>query len=780
MVTPTPFGPIGLRRTLSTTAAKSRDTFDLSGAGRQGRSSLDREAQRPQSANDGAKRGYVRWQPSNKRTMMSRVWSSFDLLNKSKSMGVLRLPAETSIPVSQEKDSQTEETIEATGLPRQVQEQRSRSTTVSSVKTYPSTQGTVESNLDRTIASFPQPPRSSDLSFTDTLAISTADKRNSELVLSNKLMPTIVTTRISIFPEVESVDTDGGQTIWIAVEVAGDVSIPRIDLESNSIPLRALDVVVILDTSSYTSSSCFKTAREVALYISTKLEQTIDRFAIICSADDSGIPQVVSPLKSIKDLDVKPMLKSLERPRSENQTISKDASHLRLALDASIGMLQSAPQEVSTERHGHVFVLTANMGNWNSSMKSDSTIRVHMVHPGPLPWKGQREFSNGWQLRSLYPPKDGSKGFSDKGSLAAGVENILSHARIGTATGHITDMKISVTPGTNCAIEGILGSTEVPVLRPGQTSSLFVKVKLGAFVLRKSSMPFFRSSRDSEDGIDLLTQLNAMLGEVSSDVLTVDVTHKHTLFPRGTIMTASSNASLRRHTPQSEWNGTPAAPRLDDSSDNRNQLQQRLAFFIATNHSPREAIAALQDMFGLDGCLSVCPMYLRYIATELRYQSRVTERYRLSSSVDIVDHDEPPRNSMNGFPGSLFDISNQLATPSILEQRPRIPSTIEERGSSPEPSPTAPIVPIRSLERAASKEPVDQARKIWTDMRRARRWGIHGSSGEVWENTDDSLLELKINALKNKRSVGAETLNSFSFGAETHGGRATTGISPWL
>jgi hypothetical protein len=779
-ITPTPFGPIGLRRTLSTTAAKGRDILDLSEPDRPGRPSFDREAPRPQSANDGAKRGYIRWQPSTKRTIMSRVLSGFDILNKSKSMAIMNSSAEMSTPLSQEK-GQVDESVEATELSKQGQQHRSRSTTVSSERTYQSTLGTLESNMERTLASFPQPPQTSDISFQDSLAVSSPEKRNSELRLSNKLMPTIVTTKISIVPEVESVDTDGGQTIWVAVEVAGDVKLPRIDSKGNSTLLRALDVVVILDTSVYSSSSCFKTAREMALYISSKLDQNVDRFAIVSSADDAGIPQVEASLRSTKDTEIKPILKNLERPRSETRAITRDGSHLQLALDASIGMLQSTPQNPSVTRHGHIFVLTANMGNWKSPVTSDSTIRVHIAHPGPLPWKGQYDFSNGWQLRSLYPPKDGSKSLNtNKGSLAANIESVINHARIGTDTGHITDMKISVTPGVNCTIEGILGSTEVSVLRPGQTSSLFVKIKIGAFVLRKSSIPFFRSSPDSEDSIDLLTQLNAMLGEVSSDVLTVDVTHKHTLFPRGTIMTASSNASLRRHTPQSEWNGTPAAPRLNDSNDYRNQLQQRLAFFIATNHSPREALVALQDMFGLDGCLSVCPVYLRCIATELRYQSRVTDRYRLSSSVDIVDHDDPARSSINGFPGSLYDISNQLATPSILEQRPRIPSTIEERTSSPEPSPTAPVTASKGLVSTVSTESVDQAKKIWIDMRRARRWGIHGSSGEVFDTTDDSLVELKMNALRNKRSVGAETLKSMSLGPDLRAGKPFGGISPWL
>ena len=781
MVTPTPFGPIALRRTLSTTAANGRETLDLSGPDRIGRLSVDQDGQRPQSASGGAKRGYVRWQPSAKRTIMSRVFSGFDILNKSKSMGVMNTSAEISKPIAQETNEEADKSREATISSKQALHSRSRSTTMSSEQTHQSTQGTVESNMERTLASFPQPPQISDTSVPDSAPSSLLGKRNSELRLSDKLMPTIVTTNISIVPEVESVDTDGGQTIWVAVEVAGNVNLPRVDLENISVPQRALDVVVILDTSAYTSSNCFKTTREMALHISSKLDPNVDRFAIITSTDDTGIPQVVTSLSSIREGDIKPLLKSLERPGSETQTVPKDGSHLRLAFDASIKMLQSTSQDPSMIRHGHIFVLTANMGNWRSPVTSDSTIRVHIAHPGPIPWKGQHEFSNGWQLRSLYPPKDGSKSMNtDQGSLAANVENVISHARIGTATGHITDMKISVTPGFNCAIEGILGATEVSVLRPGQTSSLFVKIKVGQFILRKSSIPFFRSSRESEDSIDLLTQLNAMLGEVSSDVLTVDVTHKHTLFPRGTIMTASSNASLRRHTPQSEWNGTPAAPRLNDSNDCRNRLQQRLAFFIATNHSPREALAALQDMFGLDGCLSVCPAYLRYIATELRYQSRVTDRYRLSSSVDIVDHDAPPASSINGFPSSLLDISNQLATPSILEQRPRIPSTIEERPSSPEPSPTASIQTSKILESAGSTESVDQAQKIWTDMRRARRWGIHGSSGEVFDHMDEGLMELKMNALRNKRSVGAETLKSMSLGAESRGARSFGGISPWL
>ena len=605
----------------------------------------------------------------------------------------------------------------------------------------------------------------------------------------------ILGLKTTILPEIESIDTEGGQTIWVAVDVMGDVTVPRHCLEIAPVLRPCLDVVVLIDLSAYTSTGCFNAAREITSFIASQLDPVKDRLAVVCSTFFEGKAgsRVVFSLRPVQSVDLKTTMSTLDhtshRPAS---------SHLRSALECSITMLlnsqptlpinQPKGDTLSLERYGHVFVVSAHAGNWKEPSSSQNNIQFHIVHPGILPWKGQEGSSNGWQLRSLYPPRLGSTALNlAEGGLPDQLRSVIRHAKLAAYTGTITNVKVQVAAASNCSVEAILGSTEAAALRPGGSMALLVRLRVGA--LKILSAP---ADHCGQDAISLLAQLDAMLGEAAEEILTVNVSYQHSLLPPESTVMITSKGRLKRHAAQSGWRASSSSPSLNDNKDRRHQVQQRLAFFIGSNHSPRQALAALHDVFGHDGCVSVCPAYLKLLAHELKYQLRISERYRLHSS----DNGDSSSATNSGFAefvgGSLYDVNNQIsATTSIHDSRPRIPSTIEE-GSPQEPSSpmttTAVATPTtavsltseRSPDRPPSRESVDEARRIWTDMRRARRWGMHASSvtdPADWAASDEGLMELKLSALRNKRSLGADTLRSLRAGEE---GKGRGMVAPWL
>ena len=122
------------------------------------------------------------------------------------------------------------------------QSSRSRSTTYSSGRTDASTQ----SSLDRTIASFPLPPQTKPWLFPK------ADGDNCRTQNGgpdpDSIDSAMLAAAVTITPEVKSLDINGGQSLWVAVEVAGDV-----DLGVTTRPCAeegdGVDIVVCLDLS---------------------------------------------------------------------------------------------------------------------------------------------------------------------------------------------------------------------------------------------------------------------------------------------------------------------------------------------------------------------------------------------------------------------------------------------------------------------------------------------------------------------------------------------------
>lgn len=110
------------------------------------------------------------------------------------------------------------------------------------------TESSIESNLDQAIAAFPSPPKSHVTSTTTTASMDMIPAVPTPTILSTPRDSPIIGAELRLTPEKRCFDADGGQYLYVAVEVEGVDQAAR----SQSYPLvpeARLDVVVVVDNS---------------------------------------------------------------------------------------------------------------------------------------------------------------------------------------------------------------------------------------------------------------------------------------------------------------------------------------------------------------------------------------------------------------------------------------------------------------------------------------------------------------------------------------------------
>lgn len=132
-----------------------------------------------------------------------------------------------------------------TGPIEGAQSERPRSSTRSSIETI----STLGPNLELALAAFPTPPVSA---VTSPTTVSSFETSRTALRVPRKLVQptntTMVGAELTLLPETEQLSLDGGQTVFVAVDVAGEVN--PIDGRSEApLPSKGLDVAVVIDST---------------------------------------------------------------------------------------------------------------------------------------------------------------------------------------------------------------------------------------------------------------------------------------------------------------------------------------------------------------------------------------------------------------------------------------------------------------------------------------------------------------------------------------------------
>lgn len=540
--------------------------------------------------------------------------------------------------------------------------------------------------------------------------------------------------------------------------------------------------ILTLDVRLFSSPAALMSACEVAIHLSSILNPAADRLAIISTSGgrtDESSPQLLLPLGPVNPRKAKCIIDGIGTSSHRNKP---NAISLHDSLEMAKDLLvepqdDNIPHASWSAITGHIFVLTANLTGIPSWLLNDDELQIHAVHPGSVPWKGQEGIQvNGWRFWTM-PFLNGGKAASarkDEALPSNGLRALVALARLGRSPGALSDLKLEIKAGPGCTIEAVMGRSNFPSLQAGEKIQALVKLKIGTIPKIASAMSDVASDITWPSSDDLLQELDIMLGETSTPVLIAKLRYKHSLLPAETHVSVRTEARLKGLIPQLEANWSPSD--VQPSSRNRRQIevQKHLVFYLATNHDPRNALNSLCDQFGEEGRRSVCPEYIKLVMEELRYQAHIIERFELEDVTVHENHSNLTKGPYSHFGEGLFNVENY---------KPQDWITIPEESSCS----------IRSINqqksstvRSRTPKERDEARRIWGDLRRNSRGRMGfeslGDGGGrkviiVTKVEEEQMRKLQETALRNKRSMGEDTLRSFA-GQRSRGGGGA--VAPWM
>ncbi|KAI9764920.1 MAG: hypothetical protein M1840_007945 [Geoglossum simile] len=573
--------------------------------------------------------------------------------------------------------------------------------------------------------------------------------------LTTPLIAPLLQANLIVTPELESIDTEDSRSFWVAIEVTGDVVNPELDRTVPASAKSGLDVVLLVDLSINTSAATSISCRDVCSSVVSLLEPSTDRLAILTSYTNSPSQSktydahVVLPLQPVDSQKFLKALDAVTGPDSNAMLLDSGLDH---AIDAAFDVfLHSGPlgygrdRELAGETYGHLFLISRDPPEVIDPPKGCEAVQVHLVNPSAVPWTGAQASNNGWQLdanssQNLINPWVRS-------GLSSSLEAVIRHARLGISPGQLRDLVVYMEPMSNCEVEAVMGGTRHRGLSPGQRVLVFVKLSVGLHSLEPlPALALGLQDQDVQTSTHLLEQLDVILGQATTDILRVEVKYKHSLFSMDTNLSVTSTARLRRHLRHSSWDPLSGGQLSSGFENYQTRVQRHLGHFIASNHSPVQALSALEDMFGEAAAL---PVYFKRLREELRHRVLVGVRPNTLRRQAPLEESPTFRHSKtNGRRLNPTSGTRNLGVPVVSKELMRIPS----------------------------KESVDEARRIWLEMRkRARGRESERDFSDCMPMRDENLMKIAEKALSNKRSLGADTLKSIATG------RRKSGLfAPWL
>ena len=514
---------------------------------------------------------------------------------------------------------------------------------------------------------------------------------------------------------------------------------------------------------------------EAIAYITSILDPVKDRLAVTYIHPPNTQLEDIEAIVPMGPPDARKIKKTLDSilgSGRRNDMVTMEHS-LSLAAELLLQSKAPAPEKRAQQKTtGHIILLTCDFNNIPLHSLSHDILQIHLICPAILPWRCRKSLiTNGWQILPSQTDRvqtlTSGKGLDER-ELHDEIRTLVSHARAGSSPGRLVDLVLDIKAAPNCSIEGVMGKSEYRVLQPGQRIAAMVKVKLGAIHVVDSSLSTFpREPRTPSGSVDLLKELDALLEQDSVPIMKAKLRYKHSMLPSDTQCSVKADACIKRRAREldmnlrsREWKESDP-PQLNDS---QTIVQKQLIYHLATHHAPKHALSTFCQEFGEDGSLSICPEYLRLVVEELKYQARILERFEISTS-GSSHMTAAQEGAFEHFGQGLFDITNY---------RPQDWLTIPEEALRP-----MRLTAEESYqEHLITKEPADEARKIWGELRKkskgqreldiANRVTKRGSS-------EDKLRLIQETALRNKRSVGADTLKSMAYG-----GRNMGSFAPWL
>jgi hypothetical protein len=351
------------------------------------------------------------------------------------------------------------------------------------------------------------------------------------------------------------------------------------------------------------------------------------------------------------------------------------------------------------------------------------------------------------------------------------LETLIQSAREESPSQGLSHVRVSVNSTEPCRVDKLLTPPRKATLHPGQCTTLFAKVRIPSVGGQRSEDPA------SLEG--LLSELHETLGTVRCELFKADVRYRHSLLPRNTEMRTERACELIRTNRDSQWGRSREE---DANADVEVEIEK--AKFAARNYPPDVAFKILHKKFGKFWSGNDGPPVLRRLREELEFQQAVSTEVSKTvaqSSATAIQHqgsEGTRRSTLHYADTEALQVYNTApSTPTPEEGNADIAVPSKEDHSDHGQRPDSLVIQ-------------DEARRIWRHMRRNSRTtsGVssasdassragsgarqqeqqlqqRGSQESIVDRmaaADTRINEIRLKAIHNKRSVGAETLRDFS------------------
>ncbi|KAJ5535796.1 hypothetical protein N7513_008982 [Penicillium frequentans] len=116
------------------------------------------------------------------------------------------------------------------------------------------------------------------------------------------------------------------------------------------------------------------------------------------------------------------------------------------------------------------------------------------------------------------------------------MSRVIRQLRTGIRTGCIADLKISIVPAHGCQIQSVFENITLMSLRPGETWSIPVQIRVPGAFRQSSQIAQTASSQQHSLINEMMSRINCLLQDFSSDeitqpLLTAHVVYRHSLLP---------------------------------------------------------------------------------------------------------------------------------------------------------------------------------------------------------------------------------------------------------
>jgi hypothetical protein len=429
-----------------------------------------------------------------------------------------------------------------------------------------------------------------------------------------------------------------------------------------------------------------------------------------------------------------------------------------------------------------IIVITSNAQGFSSCFQQGlDDFRVHLINPSSVPYSrdaldhmmlvrgtqtlhaegAAHNTSTGNSLRGCL--LDSTRHLDDEFNTHRGpsLSHIISCSKLRLDMGSISNASIKIHQSQDATIEEIVGNLTHPILLPGQTVSIAVRIKLKSLETRLSigsSSPNRCCSPVSV--VDAISELELALGNHLSELFELQVVYNHSFFPAGTRLEVRDSCWLPRIlVPRIATDHDVPSPPHSHSLRNDPCVQKQVALCIAGSHTPSAALRKLERQFLRQNLSDGMSSFLNALKRRLKRQDVVF------ADIPFKDHELAIGVEAHSDPH----------TEETLHERTSHESTNERDTSSDDNGSSAPVTIVRRrvvpVIQSSTEIDEGEARRIWQQIRRTSRRGVHATfdqgTDDGWDASTEEkhepyIEEIREIALKHGRKISSATLRSLA------------------